>query len=414
MNNLIKLITILTLFISSGIAQAVPDVPVAVENVYPLYPALDLSQIPWHNGAGPWGPQVVLQCPDSPVTIRNVIVNTAAELTAAASISNTQITINSSWTHTTNAFVTGNDIDIVIPPGITIGAIRLGNWPYTTSMARIRVRGIVPNQPFSGGTMGQFRDYALASDIILDSINLNGGANLGQPSENATAFRVYGTRVAILNCRALAAGPIWLGHARHVVVANTNMYHGANTRAQNSFAEGWGIRNSGGPFTIVDSRLDGTRYTNIRMQSIGTQGELFYTTRSTYVALAEGRTAWLWNNLGNGPWNGQGAIIENCNIYTFSNPGCHADEINAANCGYSRVRNNTFYGGGNAVFTQARLNSRAAAGGGPPYDHDWTVGNVFYPLTTLPVWTGPGDPRLLPLPSGFPVISGEPPCTSFY
>lgn len=42
-----------------------------------------------------------------------------------------------------------------------------------------------------------------------------------------------------------------------------------------------------------------------------------------------------------------------------------------------------------------------------------TEGNTFAPLTMLPAWGRPGDPRQVPLPNGLPVISGEGQCPSF-
>ena len=106
---------------------------------------------------------------------------------------------------------------------------------------------------------------------------------------------------------------------------------------------------------------------------------------STLVAAAEGRTAWLWNNLNNGSWFGRGAVLERNDIYTYAAPGCgFGAEISSANVTWSRVANNRFFGGGASVFSSVSAN-----GGG-------TEGNTFAPLAALPAWGGPGDPRQVP------------------
>ncbi len=388
--------------------------PVVSSGTYPLYPAFDLNQIPWHTGSGAWGPQVRIQAPAVPVTTRSVTVNSRTEFNTAAAVAGTRITIATGWAGNTVATINASDVDVIIPAGVSIGAVEMGSWPRATAIVRVRIRGPVPGT-HSGGRMGQFRDFNLVTDVILDGIDINGDSGFG-PGETYQALRVGATRMAILNSRIIAPGYLLLGGARHLFIGNTNMYHGASPRSQVGFVEGWGIRNGAGPITIVDSRIQGTRYHNLRPQSEGGTGELLYVGRSTLVGVAEGRTAWMWNNLGaggNAPnANGQGAIIENSNIYSYAAPGCgFGEEINAMNVTFSRIRNNRFFGGGTAVFTQSGLDSAAAQGA--TGSHDWTVGNTFAPLTALPAWGGPGDPTQVPLPAGMTLITGEGSCPSF-
>ena len=364
---------------------------------------LDLTNIPWHNGSGPWGPRVPIQFPNLPVTTRSVNVSTPQQFNIEASVSGTEIVITSGWAGNINVAVGVSDIDVVIPAGVSIGAVEIGVFPRSSPVSRVRIRGPVPGT-HSGGRMGQYRDFNLATDITIDGIDMNGDSAFGGGETNQ-AFRATGTRLAVINARVIAAGYIWLGDASHVVIVNSNFYHGAATRAATGYAEGWGIRNTRGPVTIIDSRIEGTRYVNIRVQSVGGAAELLYVSNSVLVALHEGRTAWLWSNLGNGPWTGQGGIIEDSQIYTYSSGSCGlGQEIEAVN-----VTNNEFFGGGNAVFTQAYLNQEAA-NGAQPGDHDWTVGNTFSPLGALPAWGGPGDPRAVPLPGGLALSNGESPC----
>lgn len=394
----------------SGYDECVATTP--VEEPFAWYPSLDLAKIPWHTSAGSWGPQVPLETPGAPVTTRSVTVNSVSEFNSEAQVAGTQITIATGWDQSEFASIRASDVDVILPAGVTIGMIQLGAYPYTTPVSRVRIRGSSPGE-HSGGLMGQFRDFALATDIIIDGIDINGASSFSGAETNQ-GLRVSSTRIAILNSRVIAAGFTWLGNGRHVVIANSNFFHGAASRASVGFAEGWGFRNSAGPVTIVDTRIEGTRYHNLRVHSQGNSAELIYITGSTFVANAESRTAWFWNNLGNGPWNGQGAILEDSDIYSYSAPGCaFAQEISVINDEYSRVRNNRFYSSGQSNFTQDYLDSAAAAGAGSPGDHDWSEGNSFLSFTSLPAWAGPGDPRDVPLPGGLTLISGESPCTSF-
>jgi hypothetical protein len=377
--------------------------PIPVASSYPLYPSLDLAAIPWHTAAGPWGAQVPLQAPALPVTTRQVSVSTPQAFNQAAAVAGTQITVTAGWAGNSMVSINASDVDVILPAGVAIGAVEIGAWPRTTPIAKVRIRGSTPGT-HSGGRMGQFRAApgaaGIYTDVVIDGIDLNGDSSLGGGETNQ-AFRVDVTRMAVLNSRVIAAGYTWLGSARHVVIANSNFYHGGATRAATGFAEGWGIRNTGGPFTVVDSRIQGTRYHNIRTQSVGGSGELLYIGRSTLVGVAEGRTAWMWNNLNNGPWFGQGAIVEGNSIYTYAAAGCgFGAEISSANVTWSRVANNRFFGGGTAVFGSVSANS-----GG-------TEGNTFAALGSLPAWSGPGDPRQVPLPNGMAVIAGEGQCPS--
>jgi hypothetical protein len=391
--------------------SSVTPAPAATETAatgpapYPLYDALDLSRVPWHNGAGAWGPQVQLQAPALPVTTRTVDVSSLQQFNRAASVSGTLINITRGWAGDTTATIDANDIDVVIPAGVAIGAVELGTWPRDTALARIRIRG--------DGRMGQYRDHASVSDVTIDGIDLNGDSGF-DGAETDSAFRIASTRVAVLNVRATASAYVWLGDARQAVIANSNLFHGAATRdALGGDIGGWGIRNTGGPLTIVDSRIQGTRYNNLRTQPAGRGGDLLYVARTTFVNTAEGgRVAWLWDNLGNSRANGQGAIIEDSAIYSYGPPGCASyTDLRAPNVTYSRIRRNRFFSGGSINWSQAVLDSMEKL---PAGDHDWSVGNTFERLAALPDWGGPGDPTQIPLPRRLSFSLGAGACVSPY
>lgn len=367
------------------------------------YPGLGLNEIPWHTGSGAWGPRVQIELPALPATTRAVTVNSPSAFNTEASRSGTQITIGASWSEGVMVAISASNVDVIIPPGVSIGAIEIGVWPRQTPLSRIRIRGPVIGQ-HSGGRMGQFRAGGnIYSDITIDGIDMNGASGLGGGETNQ-AFRLGAIeRFAVRNTRAIAAGYIWLGEARHVVIVNSNFYHGASTRSNVGYGEGWGIRNTAGPMTIIDSRIEGTRYVNLRSQSVGGAEELLYVRGTTFVAVHEGRNAWLWNNLNQGPWYGQAAVIENSRFYSFGNPGgcTYGHEINTNNVNYSRISDSAFYSGGNSNFTQNYLNS----------NFDVNSGNTFHSLAAVPGWVGPGDPKQIPLPSGMTLnTNGEAPC----
>ena len=258
---------------TSATSPIAAPAPAPTAGSYPHYPALNLNDIPWHTAAGGWGPQVRLEAPALPVTTRSVTVHSQAAFNTEAAVNGTQITIGTGWAPNTLVFVAASDIDIIIPPGIVIGAISVGTYSPQTPRARVRIRGPVPGTR-SGGRMGQYRDWHnQISDIVIDGIDLNGDSSF-TGSEGLIAFRVEGTRYAVLNSRVISSDATWLGNAKHVVIANSNFYHAASTRAQIGLNGGYGIRNSSGPFTIIDSRVQGTRYHNIRTQSVGGAGEL--------------------------------------------------------------------------------------------------------------------------------------------
>ena len=65
--------------------------------------------------------------------------------------------------------------------------------------------------------MGQYRDYALVSDVVIDGIDLNGDSAF-TGSEGLISFRANATRMAVLNSRVISQDATWLGSARHVVL----------------------------------------------------------------------------------------------------------------------------------------------------------------------------------------------------
>lgn len=381
--------------------------PPPVTEPYLWHPALDLLRVPWHVGAlSAQAPQFPIQTPAAPVTTRQVTVHTVTNFNIESAIAGTEITVGTGWASTANAMVNASDIDIIVPPSIAVGPILLD--PFGVGVRqRVRVRGTTPGS-HSGGKVGQFRDNANCTDIIIDGIDMDGSGFSG--AESNVCLRPEGTRYAIVNVRALSSGNIWLGHAKHAVVAGCSMFHGAATRAENGFVEGWGIRNTDGSVVVFDSQIRGGRYHNIRLHSNNETGEEYcWCADSDLISMCEARTGWLWHH-SSAPSTtvGIAAIVDNCRVYTHSDAGCDLPRNLDAFCEYSRVRNCAFHGAGaQGVYDQAYLDSEAAGAGGTPGDHDWNDGNTFPAFTSLPAWRGPGDPTAIGLPNGMTFQEGE-------
>lgn len=392
--------------------------PVAGTDPYPWYAALDLNTIPWHTAAGPWGPQVPIQAPAAPVTTQSVTVHNRADFQTQAAIAGTQITIGTGWDTNTDAFILASDIDIIIPPGIQIGACIVGYYNNPTVYSRIRFRGPTLGQ-HSGGTMGMYRDwengsnYGPTTDVIFDGIDLNGGSSNSGP-EGLINLRMMGRKYAVVNCRLLSQDACFYGNGKHIVICNTNAHASAQTRAQNvgwPDGGGYGLRIISGPLVMYRTRLQNTRYNTVRVHSYGRTEELFFIKECTLVAMAEGRIARNWNQAtGTFYGNGQAAWWENNDIYAFSEFACPngGKQMATDQVDFAQFTNNRTYGAANSVYNAGDFIPR---GGGT------AVGNVFGalpadPAEPFPAWGGVGDPRVIPLPNGGTVTSGEDFCTA--
>jgi hypothetical protein len=387
-------------------------------DAYALSPA-DLANIPWHNGAGAWGAQVPLQIAERPVTTRSVTVHNLANLSTEANTPGTEVTLGTSVAENDIVFVDADNIDIVIPSGIIGPAVYL-----ETGRHHLRVRGSVEGTR-SGGRVAFVYCELNNSDVLVDGLDLNGTyGNVTIGGEGIVNFRVNNClRFGAYRCRAISNAINTLGQAQHFVIKSTNMVHGAWTRAQVIAAsggmvpngEGWGIRDSGGPITLIDSEIRGTRYVNMRVHAVtGSTQQLLYVARTKFVAYAEGRFMSIWTHTETPQGPGQGAVIENCKMYGHT--VCAFPEMTMVNtvqpCLYSRVRNNQVFVSEDATYDQAYFDNEEARAG----DHDWSNGNTFAPWSPLvdPAYdmNSSGDPTLVPMPGlVYPVSYGEGLCT---
>lgn len=383
-----------------------------VGDPFVLYPAFDRSVVPWHTGAGAWGAQCALQEPTLPTITRSVSVDNINDFNTEAAVAGTQITVTASLSGV--AGINANDVRVIINDGVKVEILEPSN------IARLHVRGQVAGQ-HNTGMFGLFKTSGTCTDIVLEGLDSDGDSTFFGAGWQHRCFHMgdhlggIATRVACLYLRCIAGGYVWLGAARHVLIAACNWYGGGMTRDDAGYVEGWTFRAHEGPITIVDSIFASTRYHQIRPAAQDDTGdELLYCGRSKLIALAEGKAVWAWNNLGLSEGVGEGFILEDSEIYSYADAGCPSSyEISVTDCAYSRVRNNDFFGGGTAVYSQAILNSAAGDGGGDPGDHDWTVGNTFTALGALPAWGSTGDPTAIARPGGGSWIAGEDVCPGY-
>lgn len=259
------------------------------QDPYPLYPSFDRNTVPWHLGSGAWGPQITIDAPATPTTNNNQSVSDASGFNTQAAIDGRQITVTSSISAVVE--ITASDIDIIIGPGVKVEAIDFGSFSLR-DISRIRLRG--------GGRVGFiFLRDLLVTDVIVDGVDIGGCDLAGDGFRRFRGVQGDATRIAVLNSRILAGGDAWLGNCRHLFFGNTNLYAGAVSRATAGFAEGWGMRNTGGPITMVDCQFQTTRYHILRPQSYDGVGEGFFAKNCKLIGVSEGKTAWGWNNLGN-------------------------------------------------------------------------------------------------------------------
>jgi hypothetical protein len=202
-------------------------------------------------------------------------------------------------------------------------------------VARVRIRGS-ETEGQRGGRIGFVwgSGFTTLSDFIIDGVDMNGHDGPNQSFGQYCGIQFSGpttTRVFVHNVRAISGARWWLGTVTHLMIANTNVYASAMTRAQSGVNEGWLFRDNGGPHCIVDCQLQTTRYHVVRPFTKGGSGELFFAYNTDLIGVA------------------------------------------------------------------------------PASNHVWS-NNTFSSLTTLPAWGGPGDPRDVPLPNNFSVITGEGVC----
>ncbi len=365
-----------------------PGAPVA--EPYRWYPALDLARIPFHTAAGPWGPRAQITAPSPPVTTRNVLVNSAAELADAARVPGTRITVAAQFIGRVTVLSDVSDVDIVVPPGHRIAQLTIGRYAPPSTTQRVRIRGTTPGR-HSGGLVGSltFGSMAAITDIIVDGIDLNGDD--GNGGHLLWHFVRGPERVALVNNRGHSVGPGSLDQqgGLDIVIAGNRLMTGARPREVNGYPEGWGIR-AGGRIVVYDNRIDGTRYHRVRLHPDSSQQHYAWVANNTFVDPYEARIFSVFNASGSTAYR-YAAAWGVCNrVYAHSK--CIGPSFDAMHANYGALTHNAFFGS----TTQATQRAQQASHGA---NHDYVTGNSFAAWQAPPAWDAPGDPTTsVPLP----------------
>lgn len=368
-----------------------PDPSTSVAEPYRWYPALDLARIPFHVSAGAWGEQRPVAAPEPPTTTRSVTVSSRGELETEGLVPGTEITVTADIPETITLLGDVTDLDLIVPEGITIGAINVGRASPPSVSRRVRIRGTTPGE-HSGGTLGQVTFFSADfQDAILDGVDLNATTDSGSGLAWYIAVEEGSARFAIVNNRAHAAGATALhGPVVDLVIAGNNLVSGARSRESNGYPEGWTLR-GGRRIVVFDNHMEGNRYHRVRVHPDQASDEYAWVADNILVDPFEARIVWGGAALSDdaSPWDGFWAVCNRVHAHSNTDTGCIGFSFEAPDASYARLTNNDFYG----VVDEAGLIARMGMG-----DQDVTSDNVYQAWETPPPWDEPGDPRLIPLP----------------
>jgi len=375
--------------VSQGSSPACPAPGTPVAEPYPWYPALDLARIPFHTGAGPWGPRAAIAAPAPPFTTRTVRVTSAAEFALEARVPQTRITLAAQYIGPVVVLGDVSDLDIVVPPGHRVAQLTIGRVSPPSTTHRVRVRGTTPGA-HSGGLIGRltFGSMAAISDIIIDGVDLNGDD--GNGGNLLWDFVRPAERVAVVNIRGHGVGPASLHPGGvNIVIAGNRIMSGARSREANGYPEAWGIR-GGDRLVVYDNRIDGTRYHRVRLHPLPGPPQYAWVANNTFVEPHEARIFSVFA-LPGAPSNRFAGAWAVCNrVYAHST--CMSPSFDAMHANYAMLTSNVFFGSITQAFQSAQ---QAAHGPG----RDYLTGNTFSAWQAPPAWQAPGDPTTtVPLP----------------
>jgi hypothetical protein len=278
------------------------------------------------------------------------------------------------------------DVDIVVPPGRTVGQLTIGRYTPPSTTQRVRIRGITPGVHSGGliGTIGFMSNPV--TDVIIDGVDLNGADERGGNLQ--WNFAHAAERVAVVNVRGHSVGAASLNSGTDIVIAGNRIMSGARPREINGYPEGWGIRN-GDRIIVYDNRIDGTRYHLVRVHPRPGPPQYAWVANNTFVDPHEARIFSAFNV--GGISHRYAAVWAVCNrVYAHST--CMHPSFEAPHAEYAMLTSNTFFGS----ITEASQRSKQADHG---TGRDYLSGNTFSPWQAPPAWEAPGDPTTaVPLP----------------
>jgi hypothetical protein len=372
--------------------------PAPSSDPHPLYAALDRNILPFHTASGAWGASVPLESPATPVTTREVTVTNQADLITEALVPGTRVIVG--YSSAADFVIQGSitDLDLVIPPGRTLGVVTLGNYAAGAALTRVRVRGSTLGT-YSGGSVVRLHFLAdTHSDIIMDGIGFRGEGGCLESNFyiDGGAERLV-QRSAITNCRFHSTQAVALWYSDHCLIAGCTTSTGRHISPTEGERESWCWRCRGAPFVYYDNDFRGTMFHRLRHgprvnRSRGP--EYFWAGYNTIKDLHEARILDATNlssdNAGTDTM--AGIWFVNNTVYAETGTGATAAEVAAQEVSnYASITNNTFYGD----ITQTTLNSYSSAS--QATTKDFATGNVYNAIQAVPAYGRAGDPEVLPL-----------------
>jgi hypothetical protein len=254
---------------SGGSGTGNMPLPPPTEGSHPLYPALDLDELPG-DGGGSLG---AYRAPALPNTADSITISGSGEEAGRAIVDacrdgGVTIDVPNSAGRLGNLTIGGTaDCDITFGPNVILDALTLGLWPGegTSPVQRIRIRG----GQFGGLTLG-----GTSTDVVFDGVVINTGLN---PPESRTPVAVgfggemgaLSQRIALINsvirteevetAPGTFDGAAFIGLGQDVLFANNNVASSGNHNS-------WGFRISGGGnFLFVDNVVRVSFHKLVRM-----------------------------------------------------------------------------------------------------------------------------------------------------
>jgi hypothetical protein len=348
---------------------------------YTWYPSLDKDTVPFHAGAGDWGPQYTIQEAAAPVPTTSVSVATWGEFETAVLAGSRTITLTANISGS-ESMIDGSTADL----DINLNGFRLRSFRFSGTSERVRIRGgATIGTHYPGSQLHNVWFFNGSHDIILDGIDLTGPARIGSPLDASTAFSLGGalgsrSRLAVTRCRVMAGCEGYIGECDDTIVTGCSFYTGAETpRPVEDEAWAWRLSGGVGGHIFYDNDIRGVRFHRIRMHPDGSSTYLWIDS-NVFVDRVESRILTCDASMVTSPV-GDLAGFWATNNETWATGG--SPSWYSTDSAYVNFSNNTFH---SDTFTS---DANLTASG---YTTFVRAGNTFGALTADPSWGGPGDP----------------------
>lgn len=225
----------------------------------PLYSGLDMADVPFHNGAGAWGAQLVFQTATLPSSLTDVNAANASELSTALALGNRRITLTANITSGSASGFNITNCEIVVPNGILLANFVLGTFLGSETFSQIRLTKASGDS--IGGQIHEFGIYGdTVDDFIVDGLQLSSDATTAGPPIYLNAPNQQ--RHAFLRNRINSDHAGYGYGCPHLLICGNSMFHDANNT--DDFGD-WGYRiSSPGASIFFENDTRGNRYAPLR------------------------------------------------------------------------------------------------------------------------------------------------------